>query len=384
MYRGGKGPDLISVAVDVRKIHDSGIGTYIRQVIPRVILGSTDIHFFLLGRSNDLRALGWDVISRVTLVDCRSATYSVEEQFELLFKTPRQVDLFWSPHYNIPVFLRKRLLVTVYDVCHLALPETCGGIHRRLYARLMFGAVRLRARRILTISEFSKAELIRLARVPAGQVDMVHLAVDRFWFSAGRPERPHPRPYFLFVGNVKPNKNIITLLSAFRSLTGSLPHDLIIVGRKDGFRTNDGRALAAAEELGDRVAFTGRVSDNVLRDFYFHADALVFPSLYEGFGLPPLEAMASRCPTIVSNAASLPEVCGDASLYCDPRDPADLARQMHRLVCDKDLQDGLRNAGMERASSFTWDECGDKTNQVLRRVLDLSELDPGISSERVC
>jgi glycosyltransferase involved in cell wall biosynthesis len=160
-----------------------------------------------------------------------------------------------------------------------------------------------------------------------------------------------------------------TLIETFGLIKDDVPHDLVIVGRREGFITGDETVVAEAATLGDRVRFTGYVGDDLLRQYFAHADALVLPSLYEGFGLPPLEAMACRCPVIVSNAASLPEVCGDAALYCDPHDPTDIADKIRQLTNDMNLQDALRQRGLERAKQFTWEKCAQETLAVIREVL---------------
>jgi len=135
-----------------------------------------------------------------------------------------------------------------------------------------------------------------------------------------------------------------------------IPHDLLIVGQREGFITPDEAVGAKALELGNRVHFTGHVDNATLQQCYAHADALVFPSLYEGFGLPPLEAMACGCPAAVSRAASLPEVCGDAALYFDPHNESDIAEKIERIVSDVELRSELVARGKERAHSFRWQD----------------------------
>jgi glycosyltransferase involved in cell wall biosynthesis len=149
-----------------------------------------------------------------------------------------------------------------------------------------------------------------------------------------------------------------------------VPHDLVLVGKKEGFITGDHLVAQEAHRLGGRVKFTGYVDDQQLRQYFAHADAMVFPSLYEGFGLPPLEAMAAGCPVLVSNAGPMPEVCGDAALYCDPRRPEDIAAKLLGLMSDAELQDRLRRQGYERARGFTWDRCVRQTCEVIARVIE--------------
>jgi glycosyltransferase involved in cell wall biosynthesis len=360
---------MTSIAVDVRMLHASGIGTYLRHLLPLVIRSMDDVVFHLLGDSEALAALRWQAMPNVRLVDCKAPIYSIREQFELARKIPESTELFWSPHYNIPLFYRGCLLVTVHDVFHLAMPEFVGGFHKRLYAKAMFGAVARSADIVVCDSGFTARELLKFTGVPEQKLRVIRLGIDRSWFAPSRVPSPHEKPFLLFVGNVKPHKNLVRLLDAFSSIAEVVPHDLVIVGKKEGFITGDDVVKERALRLGDRVHFTGYVDDAALRQYFSHAAALVFPSLYEGFGLPPLEAMASGCPVIVSNAASLPEVCGEAAVYCDPYHSEDIAQQILLVLRDESLRADLARKGLEQARKFTWEACAEETSRVMRGLL---------------
>jgi glycosyltransferase involved in cell wall biosynthesis len=219
----------------------------------------------------------------------------------------------------------------------------------------MFARVQNRADAIAYVSQFTADEFHRLLGAPRGHEKVIPCGVDEAWFAPPDVQRPE-RPYLLFVGNVKPHKNLPRLLDAFDRIKADIPHDLIIVGRKEGFITVDNSVLDRITGFAGRVAFTGYVPDDALRRLYAGADALILPSLYEGFGLPPVEAMASGLPVLVSRAASLPEVCGDAALYCDPMDVADMAAQLRRVVADQPLRELLKAKGRARAGQLRWDD----------------------------
>jgi glycosyltransferase involved in cell wall biosynthesis len=333
-----------------------------------VIAANPDISFTLLGNTSDLKKYEWTQKKNISIKDFRAPIFSIREQFMLMFLIPRKTTLFWSPHFNIPLFYRGRLLVTIYDVFHLAMPELVGGLHKRLYARVMFTLVRLKADAILTISNFTKGELNRLAGCKKDLIFPIHLGVDSTWFSQSQSVSPHGRPYLLFVGNVKPNKNLVTLMDAFALLINKTSHDLIIIGKKEGFITGDNEVISRAANLNERIHFTGYVSESLLREYVRHADIFVFPSLYEGFGLPPLEAMASGCPVIVSRSASLPEVCGDAALYCDPYDAHDIAKKIESILINTELREKLGKNGPEYAKLFTWEKCAEETLLVIKKI----------------
>lgn len=356
------------LAIDARMAGDSGIGTYIRNLVPRIARARPDWRVSLLGRVDAMRELGWDELENATLVECRSRIYTIAEQVELARRMPAGVDAFWSPHYNIPLFHRARLVVTVHDVFHLAMPQFAPRLAQRAYARLMFDAVGRRADAILCDSEFTRRELRRF--VPGVRVEPVvtHLGVDPVWREATGSAR-RGRPYVLFVGNVKPHKNLVRLVQAFGRIRDDVPHDLLVVGRREGFRTADADVARMADGLDGRVAFTGEVPFAELRALVAGADVLVAPSLYEGFGLPPLEAMAVGCPVLVANAASLPEVCGDAAVYCDPLDVTDIGEKLRAMLADGALRDTQRARGRAHVERFTWERCAGETLAVLDGVL---------------
>ena len=191
--------------------------------------------------------------------------------------------------------------------------------------------------------------------------------VDPEWFDVPRPAAAE-RPYFVFVGNVKPHKNLGRLLDAFAALAPEIPHDLLLVGRRRGFLTGDPEIARRAESLGGRVRFTGFVETEELRRTVAGATALVLPSLYEGFGLPALEAMACGRPVLAARAGALPEVCGDAALYCDPRDPGDIAAGLRRLATDAELAARLAAAGVAHARRFSWDDTAAGVGDAIRQV----------------
>jgi glycosyltransferase involved in cell wall biosynthesis len=233
----------------------------------------------------------------------------------------------------------------------------------------MFGRVSRSADAIMTDSEFTRSEFTRLVGVRRAEPQVVHLGVDRGWFEIPPSLSPHPRPYLLYVGNVKPHKNLSGLLQAFEQLGPRMSCDLLILGKNEGFLSEDADARAAAERLAPRVQLLGAVPQEMLKRYVSHAEAVVQPSLYEGFGLPPLEAMAAGCPAIVSRAASLPEVCGDAALYFDPLDSGSIAEAILRLLHQPELRATLRRRGLERASQFTWDRSAAAVLTVLEGLL---------------
>jgi len=359
------------VTLDARMIHSAGIGTYLQGLLPRLVRLRPDYQFRLLGRSTQLQAFDWTKAPNVQVINCIAPIYGVREQLEMSKKIPRDTDLFWSPHYNIPLFFKGKLLVTVHDVFHLAMPQYTGGLHKRLYAKFMFSSVRKKAAAILCVSRFTQGELLKYTGAEGTQPEVVYNGVDESWRKIAPGPNPRTRPYILYVGSVKPHKNLLGLIEAFEKVKDRIAQDLVIVGKKEGFITGDRKVMDRAESLGDRVHFTGEFQhgEEVFRQYYTHADFLVLPSLYESFGLPVLEAMACGCPTLVSNLAAFPEVYGEAACYCNSYQFDDIADKLLLLAWDPNLRNEFSKKGLEKAKTYTWDKSADGVLNVMERIL---------------
>jgi glycosyltransferase involved in cell wall biosynthesis len=361
----------LSIAVDARMIASSGIGTYLRNTLPPMIAARPDWRFVLLGSRARLADAGLGTTDNVEIRESSAPIYSIREQLAFATSAPRRADLFWAPHYNIPLSRTARLVVTVHDVMHLTLPEYSGGWLRRQYAARMYAAVRRRASAVICVSDFTRRELERV--VGAGPpVHVVHNGVHPSWFelSGSADAAPAPRPYVVFVGLAKPHKNLAGLLEAFAMIRDRVPHELVLVGsNRDALRTVDQKIDDMVAPLRDQVRFVERLELPALQRCIAGADALVQPSLCEGFGLPPLEAMAAGTPCLVSRIDPLVELCRDSAAYCDPCDPADIARELLRLLEDRGAAAVLSRRGRERARAFSWERTAAETVTVFEHVL---------------
>lgn len=357
------------ITIDVRWINSSGIGTYIRNVVPGIIEGLPNEQFSLIGNPCEIEGGGLQASDRIHLISAESKMYSIGEQFEMPRLIPKNTRLYFSPHYPIPLLYKGRMLVTIHDVFHLAMPKMTGGIHKLLYAKFMFSRVVQKASAIITDSLFTKAEIDKYVTGRLTDIYPIYLGVDPSWFLNETSEPIYSKPYLVFVGNIKPNKNLISLIQAFILVKEKIPHDLIIVGRKSGFITGDAQVSELAKQHADRIIFTDLLPDEQLKRYIKGATALVFPSLYEGFGLPPLEAMASGCPVLCSDRASLPEVCGDAALFCNPDSIEDLSEKIQLIALNPELQNELKVKGIAQAKKFTWEKTIEQTLRVIRGLL---------------
>lgn len=338
----------------------SGIGTYLRELLPRVVDRWSDARFTVLGDPGGLSEL--PALERARVVSFDTPIYSVAEQLDFVRLIPRDTDLFWAPHYNMPLAYTGRLAVTVHDVNHLAIPQAT--LPKRLYARAMFAAVRGRASIVLADSHYTAAELLRLVGEPR-RVSVVHLGVAPRWFAVPQPTAD-ATPYFLCVGNVKPHKNLQRLLAAFAAVAPVIPHRLVIVGRREGLRTADEDVVTLATDLGDRVEFTGYLEQGALERCVAGCGALVLPSLYEGFGLPALEALACGRAVAVSGTTSLREVCGPHADYFDPLDVGSISASLLRLAHREPDTAEVRETRRAWVRRFDWDECARATVAALQ------------------
>ncbi|MDR3586003.1 MAG: glycosyltransferase family 1 protein [Desulfosporosinus sp.] len=372
------------ITIDCRFIHASGIGRYVRE-ITNVLIKDTSHRFTLLTYKEDANFLGDAIRPNIEVVNVEGKMYSVREQIRVPFKIPN-CDIFWAPHYNIPILpiKAKRRVVTIHDVNHLVYSSTLR-IPQKIYAKcLMYFATRL-SNLIITDSNFSKEEIVKYTGESVSKIKTIHCGFDRVKFrhlNLTAEERALisakyslPTNFILHVGNVKPHKNIPRMLQAFAKLQRKLQDShLVILGRRDNFIIGlpDLSILIEKLGIGDKVHFTGFVADEHLPDIYNMAKLLVFPSLYEGFGFPPLEAMACGCPVVLSCVASMPEICGDAAFYIDPYDIDGIAEGMYEIYSNESLREKFITKGYEQVKLFSWENTAQEVMETLKRVFDES------------
>jgi len=273
-----------------------------------------------------------------------------------------RLDLLHSPDFIPPRRGARRHIITVHDLSFLHFPQYLTAESRRYYNGQIETAVR-QADHILTDSEATKADLVTILDVPAEKITVHLLGVDENFrplppaaLDEARARLRLPQSYILFVGTFEPRKNIAGLLEAYHLLLSQM-HDappLVLVGQR-GWLFDETQEMADALGLQDRVLWREDISAADLPALYNLAAVLVLPSHYEGFGFPPLEAMACGTVPVVSSRSSLPEVVGDVGLQIDPDDPAALAAALCRALTDQPWRAAMREAGLARAASFTWE-----------------------------
>jgi len=364
------------VAIDTRKIHDFGIGTYIRNLLRQLARIDADSEYILLCREADL-GIAAQLGPNFRSVREPSPNYSLREQIHVPWLLRRErPDVYHAPHYVLPPAIRCRSVVTIHDCIHLMFPQYLPNRAAYAYARASMWAAARRSNRILTVSEASKRDILQLFNVKPEKIVVVYNAIDEH-FSATPSEEHVERireryqldhKFVLYVGNIKPHKNLVRLIEAFSQLRRT--HDdlkLLIIGDEIS-RLPALRRAVHRHKLHKHVRFLGYLKDDTLTVLYRLASVFVFPSLYEGFGLPPLEAMASGTPVVTSNVSSLPEVTGDAAVLVDPYDVDSIVDGIRRILDDPRLAEELRVKGLKRAREFSWERSVEKTQRVYREV----------------
>jgi glycosyltransferase involved in cell wall biosynthesis len=284
-----------------------------------------------------------------------------------------EFDLYFEPNF-IPLDIRaKSIVTTVHDFSFQLFPEAHPKDRVRYFSKNFLKSVR-RSSKIITDSGYTKIEAIDILRVPGDMITPIHLGVDHGLFkiypreaqNACRRELGLPEKFILFVGTREPRKNLGRLVQAYAELPDPLQREfsLVLVGPR-GWGENDLRG----KKLRSRVIVIDYLDPQKLALAYNLASLLIYPSLYEGFGLPPLEAMACGCPVVVSRAASLPEVCADAACYVDPKDVQSIAEGVSTVLSDDELRRSLIKKGAERVKLFTWENTARKTLEVFDEVL---------------
>jgi len=365
----------VRIGIDARKLHDFGIGTYIRNLLRYLARLDGNTEYVLFCRPDDTRSLAL-LGENFRPVAETAPNYSVSEQLRIPLALRREgVTLFHAPHYVLPPLVACRSAVTIHDCIHLMFPQYLPNRFAHQYARASISLAAHRATRVMTVSESSKRDILRFVDAPAEKIDVIYNAYDeRFGIEPREDEIVRVREryqlhdeFVLYAGNVKPHKNLERLIQAFdlvrRRGLGHLK--LVLIGDEISKYAALRRAVHR-HQLHQYVRFLGYLPEATLAVMYRLAGVFVFPSLYEGFGLPPLEAMASGTPVVTSNVSSLPEVAGDAAMLVDPYEPEAIADGIFRVLTDETVRRTLRDRGLARARQFSWEAS-------VRRVRDIYE-----------
>lgn len=340
--------------------------------------------------------------SRVKKIKVNIPHYSFGEQTKFLkILNAENLDLMHFTHFNAPVFYKKPCVVTIHDLTLSFFPgkKMTSFVHRAAYSFTIKSAVK-NAEKIIAVSNNTKEDLIKLLKTPAEKIEVIYEGVDPAFKPAAKTpasggeksatgkkksafaqkttatgtflKPPFDLPYLLYTGVWRSHKNLVNLVKAFHILKTEYNFEgrLVITGRHDPVYAREIIGETLSLQMEDEIIFTGMVDEPTLIGLYQRALVYVFPSLYEGFGLSPLEAMQCGTPVAASSSSCIPEICGkDNALFFDPKDPRDMAEKIFQIISEKSLREKLIAKGLKRVKDFSWEKMAEETSGLYEAVM---------------
>ncbi len=355
-----RAPDM-KIGIDVHSAHQrkTGIGVYTHNLVRGLRSVDTANEYILYG---DSRPRNLKTLERIA----RENTYIPARSFW------DRLDLLHIPGYSVPLFSKGTLVVTVHDLIGMIYPENLA-LMSRFYWGTWLPMVVGRADKIIADSYNTKRDIIKLLGIPEAKIRVIHLAADPKFRPVRDPLALHQvkrrfnlaKPFVLYVGTIEPRKNLIRVMEAWSQVRRrtKIPYQLVITGFQ-AWAYHEVSDLARRLEIKRDVVFTGYVRDEELPLLYNACDLFIFPSLYEGFGMPVLEAMACGVPVLTSNTSSIPEVAGEDAVSVDPTDVDKMALAIQQILEDAALRERLRQAGPKRAAQFSWEKTARQTLEI--------------------
>jgi glycosyltransferase involved in cell wall biosynthesis len=374
----------VKVAIDIRRMTEFGIGTYIRNVVRALARLDHDSTYFLIGAPAKVAECG-PLPPNFQTIELSGGDDTLKGNLAFRAIVRRlECDLVHVPHlFWIPRGLSCPYVLTVHDLLeHMYGSRQKSNLRRNVHFYLTRRALR-KAARVIAVSQFTKNEIEKLLSIPEKRIEVVYNAIDERFLhghaSTADRELIAQRylvnyPFILYAGAIRPHKNVVRIIEAFSSLKSELLKEqlfpdlkLIIIGDDLSSHPRLRRTVVRSCVQND-VRFLGFVPIEVLRIFYDVAKVFVFPSLYEGFGLPPLEAMAHGTPVVTSNTSSLPEVAGNAALLVNPENVFEIRRGLQRVLLDTVLRAQMKQRGYEQSQRFSWTSSVSRILEIYREV----------------
>lgn len=364
-----------------------GLGRYVQEVVDNILKMDRDNDYIIFLCRENFDELLIDEYKNVKKVMLNVRWYTLKEQLIFPFYIWRQkLDLMHFPHFNVPFFVPSKFVVTIHDLI-LTKFKTVRATTlnpfvynlKNFFYRLIIKRALKKSKKIITVSNFTKNDIIEQFKVKEEKIVVTYEGVANL--SKGRDSLFVAKldegevlgyynidsPFLLYVGNAYPHKNLDFLIENFFQLYQQNNNlRLVLVGREDYFykRLKDLSKKLSPNSSKDIIIFAGYVPDDKLEILYQNALLYVFPSLYEGFGLPPLEAMARSCPVLSSNTSSMPEILGEAALYFDPRDKVDFINKAQQLIENQELRNKMIALGLAQVKKYSWWECAFQTKKI--------------------
>ena len=366
----------MKIAIDARflRAEGSGICRYILELTRNIIKIDEENEYLILvppGYSGEFHGG-----RRVEIEITDMPVVDIKQHFSGYFKDlGKKIDLYHYPHFDLPLRTRVSSIITIHDLKYITHPEFFEG-DRRLKSslmKLMMAASIKRSIKVIAVSESTKRDLIGKLKIPEEKIEVIHEAVGDGYHPVPAPRCDEvlkkygiPPPYILSVGELRPHKNIARLVRAFEKLEGN-NHSLVIAGKRYKDYSTPFE-IAAKIDPRKKIIFTGLVPEEDLPALYNGAELFVLFSLYEGFGLPVVEAMACGTPVVISNIESLCEVAGGAAMTAEPRSAVSLAQTMGEILNDSNLHAELKYKSLERVKEFSWERAAEETIGVYRKA----------------
>lgn len=376
-------PGPLRIGIDIRRLGDFGVGTYIKNLVHALQrVESPSMSYVLVGNKGQFEKLGPLGPHFQSQIYPHSFN-SRRSHFDFPLGLRRlRLDTFHMPHRWVPYFVGRPYVTTLHDINNILFPEEDDSPAPERLRRHMLSHGLRRASRVIAVSEATKRDAVTHLGLSADRIDVVHNAIDE---QVGRPVTENERievlhryrirgPFVLYAGRIQPHKNIPRLIEAFAVAKAELENrpeyndlTLIVIGDQPSAFPAVRHAVMRSR-VQHSVRFLGLVPVETLRCFYEAATAFLFPSLYEGFGVAPLEAMAHGTPVIASNCSSMPETVGDAAVLVNPENVFEIARGLQRVLLDETFREQLRRRGREQAGRFSWDNSARRVLDIYRRV----------------
>ncbi|MBZ5664695.1 MAG: glycosyltransferase family 4 protein [Acidobacteriia bacterium] len=374
----------MKVAIDIRRMTEFGIGTYIRNVVRTLARLDRDSKYFLIGSPAKVAECGpLPPNFHAVALAGRDDTLKGNLDFRAIVRR-LGCDVVHIPHlFWIPRGMGCPYVLTVHDLLeHMYGSRDASSLRRNLHFYMTRRVLR-KAARVIAVSQFTKNEIEKLLVIPDARIEVVYNAIDERFLHGHATEADRELiaqrylvnyPFILYAGAIRPHKNVVRIIEAFSALKSELQKEqqfpdlkLIIIGDDLSSHPRLRRTVVRSGVQND-VRFLGFVPIEVLRIFYDVAKIFVFPSLYEGFGLPPLEAMAHGTPVVTSNTSSLPEVTGNAALLVNPENVFEIRRGLQRVLLDPALRAQMKQRGYEQAQRFSWTSSVSRILEIYREV----------------
>ena len=362
----------------------SGIGYYIRNLLEKLIeIDPVNNYTVLLNNSLSNEHPFFKLKApnlKIRILDVPEFGMKNQVLFPLKVRG-KSYDIFHYPHFDLPLLSRIPSVITIHDLKYILHPDFFSGSNfaKQFYIKNIMKIALKKAHKILTVSDTTKKDIIKYFRVEPDKIKTVHLSVDSKFKKMNKTgtlkqlleQNRVSNDYFLCIGERRPHKNLVRVIQAFeiyRNKTG-VDEDLVIIGKPYSNYTEPEEYIEN-NSLTEVVKIIGYVNDEELLTYYNNCKALVFASLYEGFGIPVLEAFACEVPVIISNIGSLPEIAAQAALKVNPHDPQDIADAMQKIHQDPNLRRGLIQEGINRLKKFNWQNSAAQTLAVYQEVYE--------------